>query len=283
MDSIHSLGHFTEYPYAEGDPERIVVLHYSPDPSDTHSGARGTGSVHLPSLLQKHLEWIYGLGYTPITFSDYRHFLRGELHLPRRPIILTFDSSLDDIDEETYRPLFESGGRGVLFVVTGTDGLAASHGSARGEGVKTQTRERLRRLHERGLEIGSLTCTNRQLSGLTAAECEKELIHSKLLIEEILQRPVISVAYPGYNVRPDVKRAVIKAAYEFAAGGPQAPAVFGTDLYEIRRIRITHEVNRAAFALTLFAPTDRLERLRRKSRSFFQRGTSQDIAPEATV
>jgi hypothetical protein len=94
---------------------------------------------------------------------------------------------------------------------------------------------------------------------------------------------VISVAYPGYDVRPETKRAVIKAGYEFAVGGPHAPAVFGTDLYEIRRVRITHDIGRAAFAMTLFAPTDRLERLRRKSRSFFQRGTPQDIAPEGTV
>lgn len=282
MESMDELVHFTEYPYAEGDPQKVLVLQYALRHTNGARGSRPTARVHPAAVLQEHLEWIYGWGFTPITLADYRHFLRGELHLPKRPVILTFESALEDLDEGRFKPLFECGGRAVLFVVTGRKPtLPAGEHSPFTEPV-THMGDMLRRLHARGIEIGSLTCTNRKLPALTTEDVEEELLLSKRMLEHMVRGPVLSVAYPGNDVTPAVKRSVIKTGYEFAVAGPEAPPLFGTDLYEIRRMKVPDSIKRTAFALMLFSPSDRWERLRRRSLAFFQRGT-RGVTPEASA
>jgi glycosyltransferase involved in cell wall biosynthesis len=60
-------------------------------------------------------------GFETITFRDYDRFLRGEVRLPRRPTILTFDDGYADNYTMAFPLLQKFGFRGVIFAVTDED------------------------------------------------------------------------------------------------------------------------------------------------------------------
>ncbi len=252
--------HLTHGVPAEGDPHRIIVLRYriagrapqdlivsrTPDPA---------------TALRRHLELLDRWGFTLISLSDYRLFLKGELHLPRKPLILTFDDGARGLLPVLASAFREIGGRAVLFVMSRSLEAGRADASA---GPRIHS-EHLSVLTESGIEIGSLTRSGRPLPSLPLEIAAHELSDSKETLEELLEAPVHSCAYPADAVTPDIKKLVIKAGYDFAVGGPDGPAVFGTDLYEIRRQPVSTMTSPIGLALRVFNPHERIKRMHRKS------------------
>ena len=245
---------------AEGDPCEIVVLRYRlRSLPASRSGHNGSGDPE--GALRRHLELLDRWGITLITLSDCRLFLKGELHLPRRPLILTFDDGPSEILPILRTVFRELGGRALLFVLSG-DGDTPDAGPMSIHGAR---RDDLVALAETGVEIGSLTCTGRSLPSLPPDMAAQELSRSKAILEETLDVCVHSCAYPRDVVTPEIKTMVIKAGYDFAVGGVDGSMVFGTDLYEIRRQTIATTTGALGLAVRVFGPHERIQRMRQKS------------------
>ncbi len=247
----------------EGDPLDISVLRY-------RGVGRGTNGHRFDNraaeILRRHLELLDRWGFTTITLSDYGHFLRGELHLPRRPVILTFDGL--DLLVPLFSLLREVGGRAMVFVAT--ESLEGPAGD--------QTISRLRELQEAGIQVGSLTRSQRDLADLTACERAEELLRSRETLEDLLGVTVDSCAYPFDAVNADVKRSALDAGYTFGFAGPRGPRLFGTDPLEIRREEIDQTTGAFTLALRAFAPTDRLMRLRTRTLALVTRGSTHRVS-----
>ena len=95
-------------------------------------------------------------------------------------------------------------------------------------------------------EIGSHTTTHADLSGASEAEAYREMVSSKRALEELLQRPVESFAYPkcGYSLAcPEAaRRAGYKVAVTCAGLGGWRP-------FELSRESIDSLDGRFGFAL----------------------------------
>jgi peptidoglycan/xylan/chitin deacetylase (PgdA/CDA1 family) len=257
---MDSTTHLTHAILAEGDTNSITVLRYRLTPWAVVPAARN--GAHTPEdALRKHLELLDRWGFTLITLSDCRLFLRGEIHLPRKPVVLTFDDGPPDLYRKLLSVFHEFGGRAVVFVMSGF----AQREDESAKSPLEAYREGLRALVESGIEIGSLTCTGRPLTSLPPELAAHELSESKALLEDILEAPVYSCAYPHNTVTPEIKKMVIKAGYDFAVGGEDAPAIFGTDLYEIGRRGVTSTMGPLRLAVKVFGPGDRIKRIRHKS------------------
>jgi peptidoglycan/xylan/chitin deacetylase (PgdA/CDA1 family) len=248
---LRDLGHTDRQGIrGEGDPQTISVLRY-------RGLSRGTNGHRVDNeaseAFRKRLELLDRWGFTTITLSDYGLFLRGDLHLPRRPIILTFDGL--DLLEPFVSPLREVGGRAMVFVAT--EPLGGHTGD--------RTIPSLRELQDVGIEVGSLTCSQRDLTSLTSCERAEELLRSRETLEDLLGVPVQSCAYPFDAVNADVKRSALEAGYTFGLAGSRGPRLFGTDLLEIRREKIDGTAGVVDLALRAFAPADRLVRLRTRT------------------
>ena len=159
---------------------------------------------------------------------------------------LTFDDG--SVDNLTVLPeiLERHGARATVFACPGL--LGAEHpGFAGGAGVRLMTAAELVELANRGpIEIGSHTNAHTELDEATADEAYEEMVSSKAALEDLLQRPVTSFAYPacGYSAAcPDAAR---RAGYDVAV-----TCVFrgGWSRYELQRESITAFDGRVAFAL----------------------------------
>lgn len=216
--------------------------------------------LHIEEF-HKQLEIIHQLGYTPITFNDYRLFLRHELQLPKKPLILTFDDGYLD----TYRlafPLLQQYGMKAVIFVLGDRSLKSNIWDAETPGIShapLMNDEHIVELHKNGFEIGTHTLSHSNLEKISKEDCYKEIYQSKIILEALLGARVISFSYPYGSVNQQIKEPISGAGYSFACSVYSGPPKFGKDHLEIRRIGIYNNISLLGFAMRLAVPYEYVE------------------------
>ena len=218
-----------------GNPKAVRVLMYHRVLPD---GVKGDPhQLWLPlRLFRRQMQFLVRWGYSTVTFNDYVLFREGQLNLPRRPVIITFD----DAYLETYTLVFpllrELGMKAVIFVVADpcirTSTWDQEHPGAVSELMSDM---QILEMHAAGFEIGSHSLHHHNLSTLSPSEAWQEITRSRMTLEILLNAPVRSFSYPYGCLSPTVKRSVKEAGYAVAVAAWSGPPLFGQDDYEIRR------------------------------------------------
>jgi peptidoglycan/xylan/chitin deacetylase (PgdA/CDA1 family) len=174
---------------------RIVVLCYH----SIHPTAQSASAT--PALFEEHLRWLHqhcGV----VSLREALEVTEGQV-LDRPVVAITFDDGLRD--NHTYAlPLLESyGTTATVFVTTGLVDAEPTVLRAIGKRYPGIAEEALgmswtqvREMHGAGIEIGAHTRTHPSLSRVSEAEAAEEIRVSKWTIEDQLQGPVRSFAYP---------------------------------------------------------------------------------------
>ncbi len=159
-------------------------------------------------------------GYRPGSIDDVVFSTRRVLHV-------TFDDALRSA-EAGMKILERLGVQSTVFAcpryadrgrVLDVPELAGEVEAYRDE-LRTMDWNALRRLSERGVEIGSHTLTHPHLPRLDDEGLRRELVESKARIEEELGVPCRFLAYPYGDEDERVRRAAEKAGYIAAFGLP---------------------------------------------------------------
>ena len=210
--------------------------------------------------LHKQLLLLDRLGFTPITFNDYLLYMNGELSLPRKPIILTFDDGYEDVYRIAFPMLKEFGMKAVLFVLG--DRLITTDLWNNGDGTvpsRLINEEQIADMYESGFEIGSHTMTHPKLTLMPSNVAWEEISVSRQQLEFIIKSAVKSFSYPYGAVNSSIKRLVIRAGYSFACGVFTGHPRFGTDKFDFRRIAISNTTNSINFAAKILTPFEYYE------------------------
>jgi peptidoglycan/xylan/chitin deacetylase (PgdA/CDA1 family) len=210
--------------------------------------------VHADDF-RKQVKLLDRWGFTAITFNDYRLFLRGELSLPRKPVILTFDDGYLDTYTTAFPVLQEFGLKGVLFVLADEKvrtNLWDRH--LRLPEAPLMERRHILEMHEAGFEIGSHSMTHEKLTALTGDRVWEETSRSRILLEILLNAPVLTFSYPYGSATRMIKEIVSAAGYSIACSVATGPAAFGDDPYEIRRTAVLNTTGTRGFALRMLTP-----------------------------
>ena len=112
----------------------------------------------------------------------------------------------------------------------------------------------LRRLDPRVIAFGSHTLTHPILPGLDAASLEREVAHSRRLLEDRLQRDARLFAYPNGDANPAVRDRV-RASYLAAVTTEEGYVRPGCDPYLLPRVHVPRDVLRFVLALHRVAPS----------------------------
>lgn len=210
--------------------------------------------------LRKHLILLDHWGYTPITFRDYLMYEKGEINLPKKPIILTFDDGYADVYQNAYPVIKEFGWNAVTFVL-GDKGLRTNTWDIDlGIGSSPLMNEsQIIELNDAGFEIGSHSMSHARLSMIPVQTAWIEIIRSKEKLQAILKSEVTSFSYPFGSVNDSVKEMVRRAGYKIACGVFSGPPKFGEDRFDIRRITISGNTSTLAYALKILTPFEYYE------------------------
>lgn len=195
-----------------------------------------------PESLRSQLRKLVRRGWRGVTFSE------AVLGSPNgRTLAVTFDDAFLSVLERARPILQELGLPATVFVPTGFvehrvrlqwPGIEQWATTEHADELTCMNWDDLSTLQAAGWEIGSHTRTHPRLSQLDDDALRSELEASRLEVQQRLERPCSSLAYPYGDVDERVAAAVREAGYRCAAGLSSSLAELGP--YRWPRIGIYH-------------------------------------------
>jgi peptidoglycan/xylan/chitin deacetylase (PgdA/CDA1 family) len=182
-------------------------------------------TVH-PHRFTEHVDVLRGAGRVGLTVSQFAASLKGGPELPDLPVLVTFDDGYADF-LEAAEELVAARLPSTLYVTTEEIGAAGM-----------LTRPQLRSLGD-AVEVGAHSRTHPRLDELPPARLRGEVFGSKADLEDVLQRPVRSFAYPHGDHDRAVRQTVIAAGYGSAAAVKNAFSHERDDPFAIARLTVT--------------------------------------------
>lgn len=182
-------------------------------------GRRSDGLSTGVEDFRRHLDTLEEWGACVLPLEQAVAALRAGT-LPERAVALTFDDGYASVVETAWPLLEERGHPATLFVVTGclTDGLRFpwDRHDPDPHRLRIARADELLDAAGRGLDFGSHTVTHPWLPALDRDALKRELVDSRLVLEELLGRQVSSLAYPTGGWTPEVRDAAEEAGYRCA-------------------------------------------------------------------
>ncbi len=163
----------------------ILMYHYVEYVSDKNDTIRISLNT-LPVILDEQIKTLKSSGYTLMSIHELSLVMNGKMPLPKNPVILTFDDGYRDFYTDAYPILKKHNAKATQYVVSG---LLNSPNYMFKDQVKEIAREGL-------VEIGAHTVTHKWLKDQTIEKLSYEISQSKIDLENLIQKPVTSFAYP---------------------------------------------------------------------------------------
>ncbi|MBE9521139.1 MAG: polysaccharide deacetylase family protein [Proteobacteria bacterium] len=179
-----------------------------------------------PEQFTQQVEYMLNQGYTVISLADYRSWRQGNIELPSKVFMLTFDDgSLSDY--ETVYPFIKKHGlKGIFFLRTKAINTAGYLNA-----------DQIREMSTSGLcEFGSHSVTHRNVLAMAGDVLDEELTGSRNTIQSITGQDVYAFAYPNGMWDEAAKEALVKNDYQFAFTVMPGMNDATTNSFELRRI-----------------------------------------------
>lgn len=175
----------TSIPEAERGFVPVLCYHYIREWEDADS-EDDRAYVTPPDLLEEQLAWLKDNGYTGVTAEQvYEYKVNGKA-LPPKPIMLSFDDSIDNQYTNALPLLKKYGFNATFFIMTVTI-----------DKENFMTAEQLKDLDAQGFDMQLHTWDHQMLTSLTTdEEWQTQLVEPKQTLEELLGHPTAFLAYP---------------------------------------------------------------------------------------
>ncbi len=211
--TVIAAGYYGRYRHWPSLGVRILMYHRV---NDEHPGDDLTVSTRR---FAEHMEALAASGYRVVTLAAACRWLAGEGELELPVVVLTFDDGYADNFWNAWPVLQRYRLPATIFVATGL--IDSDHRMSRyvggGASDRMMTWVEVRELAASGLiEIGAHTVSHRELPGLSEAEASEEIVASRRMLDERLQRSALSFAYPRGAVNEVVRELVARAGFEIA-------------------------------------------------------------------
>ncbi len=196
------------------------------------------------------LKW---LGVEVLSMTDAARALRGEMPIPPRAAVLTFDDGCRNFLDHALPVLEEHGFPAIVYAIAGMVGGRADWLSTAGhEAAPLMTWAELREIQRRGIEIGSHSLHHIRLGEQDRIVQEAELRESKALLQDKLGTEITHMCYPYGSVGIETLHVAASAGYETGVTCQRAKATPAFDLLALPRKAISYGDNTLGFAWKLF-------------------------------
>lgn len=218
------------------------MYHYirnNPNPNDR----LGEGLSVSPARFEEQMAWLTEHGYEAVSMADLLRAWQGELALPPKTVVLTFDDGYADAYTTAAPILARHGFRGTVFVVNrfvGKPGYLSL--------------EQLQSLKAAGWEIGFHSNRHIDLTRLSASQLQTEVVAAAAELRQLVDAPVDSFAYPSGRYSPQVVQALRLAGIAIAVTTQWGIARPQGDWLLQPRLRIAGQLSIAGFAALFRTP-----------------------------
>ncbi len=181
-----------------------------------------------PASFARQMDFLARHRYRVIPLTELtRRIRRGEAP-PRHAVVITFDDGYEDNYREAYPVLARHDFPATIFVIAGLVGKP-----------DYLTWEQLREMQGKNIAVGSHSVNHFRLTELAPADARREIVDSRRLLEEKLQREVTLFCYPLGGASTTVETMVAEAGYAGACITKPRPAFRPDDVFALPRLRIS--------------------------------------------
>jgi len=233
------------------DTDRLLVLTWHA--VDEHASVISTP----PDRFRGQLDLLAAHGFSGVGLAEAFRRRAAAGRFPRKVAVLTFDDGFRSVVEQALPALGAHGYTGTVFLASGLVGLGADQARARNPDLECDLLHRdlldwdeAGALLQAGWEVGSHTVSHPDLTRLDAAARVRELEESKADLEQRLQAPVRSFAYPYGRLDRAVRDAAARH-YDLACTTRLAYHAGAGDPLRIDRIDMYYMQDPARFARLL--------------------------------
>lgn len=158
-------------------------------------------------VFRRQVKHLSEAGYSSLSLRDLVTSLKDGRSLPEKPIVLTFDDGFRNFYTHAFPVLNEYGFCATVFLVTDFCGKYNDWGGNPSDFPRSEllSWSEIKELNDAGIEFGSHTKTHPDLTKLTPAEAEDEIVASKSAIEDALGHDTVTFAYPFGRFNDSVK------------------------------------------------------------------------------
>lgn len=234
------------------------------------------GTYVLKEELEKQFELLKSKGYKTLFFSDLnQEILKNEKK--ERYVILTFDDGYMDNYTILLPLLKKYEFKATIYPVVNLKRNVWD--IEKGEvSLELMGKEEFKELDRSGLvEFGGHTLTHCNLLEVDEETVIREINESKKILEEILEKEIISFAYPYGFFNEEIEKVVKNAGYIYGIATATGPDIIEENLYHIRRIGIFPKDDIQRYAKKITGKynfekrrKENLKKLRRKFSGFFK-------------
>jgi peptidoglycan/xylan/chitin deacetylase (PgdA/CDA1 family) len=165
-----------------------------------------------PERFERQLRWLQARRLRGVSV---RELLEAHAKGRTRGLVgLTFDDGYADFATRAVPALIRFGFTATVFMVAGHVGAFNSWDS--GPPKPLMTENQLRAVADFGMEVASHGVRHLSFPEASTEAVQDELQHSRLILEDIVQRPVTGFAYPYGDVSPRDPSEVKLAGYDYA-------------------------------------------------------------------
>jgi peptidoglycan/xylan/chitin deacetylase (PgdA/CDA1 family)/GT2 family glycosyltransferase len=188
-----------------------------------------------PAVFERQIAWLARHGYQSIRSADWRDWVRTGKPLPDKPILLTFDDAYADLARCALPVLKRYGFTGLVFVITGRMGQTVKwEEAAEFPSLALMTAEEIRSWAQQGIEFGAHSRNHPHLTNVSAQILQDEIAGSGKDLEELLQTPITSFAYPYGSIDKGAYE-VSGKVYDLAFTTDEGVNTLGTDPHLLLR------------------------------------------------
>lgn len=152
--------------------------------------------------------------------------LDATCRLPRGASAITFDDGFLSVHEHAFQTLVRHRLPATVFLVAETLTAAGRTvdwvDTPPAFPLRTMPVERVLEMQDAGVAFGSHSYSHLDLTTLSYDDCVSDLLGSRLLLEDVLGRPVTMLAYPRGRHDKQVRRAARQAGYTHAFTLPES-------------------------------------------------------------
>jgi len=220
--------------------EMPIIMYHRFITNDSEKGVHGT-YIDI-KMLEKHFKLLKWLNVETLTFSDLKEKgMMSRLEENKRYIMLTVDDGYKDNLALLLPLLKKYNFKAIVYAVTGEtyNRWDVENASAPEKRVELMNAQQLKTLSDSGfVEIGGHTLTHPMLDKLSYQAQLHEISENKKQLERIIDKKLLSFAYP-YGIHDQNSKKICQAlGFDFAVATNSGPLVMNEDLLQIRRIAI---------------------------------------------
>lgn len=208
----------------------ILVYHHvrdtSPYPKSTWSYKMSVS----PAVFESQMKWLVEHGYKTMSMDDAVELLQGRKVIEGKPVVITFDDNNLNAYNLAVPIMKKHGLIATFYIITN-----------RLQNPQTIDASRVKELSASGMDIQSHSVTHSIMTYLSSTKLETELHESKKTLEDLIGKPVRSLAYPLTSHNKTVREAAKRAGYTSATIMDPRPATDKDDLYKLPRIMMTDD------------------------------------------